>query len=134
MQKITTLPNIITVTRGMFGFLGIVIAIEMEMFFVGAIVFFLLGMMPDLLDGWVARRYKQQSRLGEFLDPFVDKLLFYGAMFLVFLPYIWAPALVVLLICDIISTILHFVLPGGAVICGKRKFVLQCVSLGLFFF
>ncbi len=133
MQGIVTFPNLITLTRGVLGFLGIAIAMQPGLFFVGASIFFLFGMMPDLLDGWVARRYNQQSRLGEFLDPFVDKTLFYGAMYIVFLQYAWMPALVVLFICDIISTILHFTVPGGAVTCGKRKFVLQCVALGLFF-
>lgn len=31
--------------------------------------------ITDLLDGWVARRYGQTSRFGEFLDPVADKLM-----------------------------------------------------------
>lgn len=33
---------------------------------------FLVGEASDVLDGWVARRYGQQSDLGKLLDPFAD--------------------------------------------------------------
>ena len=38
---------------------------------------FLFGIaaVTDLLDGWVARRFGQTSRFGEFLDPVADKLM-----------------------------------------------------------
>ena len=31
--------------------------------------------ITDLVDGWVARRYEQMSKFGEFLDPVADKLM-----------------------------------------------------------
>ena len=31
--------------------------------------------VTDLVDGWVARRYEQMSKFGEFLDPVADKLM-----------------------------------------------------------
>ena len=39
-----------------------------------AIVFAIVG-WTDWFDGWVARRFDMQSRLGEFLDPVADKLM-----------------------------------------------------------
>jgi CDP-diacylglycerol--glycerol-3-phosphate 3-phosphatidyltransferase/cardiolipin synthase len=40
-----------------------------------AAVLFGIAAVTDLIDGWVARRYGQQSRFGEFLDPVADKLM-----------------------------------------------------------
>ena len=36
---------------------------------------FLAAGLTDLLDGWLARRLKKDSRMGRFLDPLADKLL-----------------------------------------------------------
>jgi CDP-diacylglycerol--glycerol-3-phosphate 3-phosphatidyltransferase/cardiolipin synthase len=40
-----------------------------------AAVLFGLAAVTDLIDGWVARRFNQMSRFGEFLDPVADKLM-----------------------------------------------------------
>jgi CDP-diacylglycerol--glycerol-3-phosphate 3-phosphatidyltransferase len=40
-----------------------------------AAILFGVAAITDLLDGWVARRYGQTSRFGEFLDPVADKLM-----------------------------------------------------------
>ncbi|MBI1272539.1 MAG: CDP-diacylglycerol--glycerol-3-phosphate 3-phosphatidyltransferase [Alphaproteobacteria bacterium] len=40
-----------------------------------ALVLFVAAALTDMLDGWVARRYGQVSRIGAFLDPIADKLL-----------------------------------------------------------
>ena len=40
-----------------------------------AAVLFGIAAVTDFLDGWVARRYGQTSRFGEFLDPVADKLM-----------------------------------------------------------
>jgi CDP-diacylglycerol--glycerol-3-phosphate 3-phosphatidyltransferase len=40
-----------------------------------AAIFFGIAAVTDLLDGWVARRFSQMSRFGEFLDPVADKLM-----------------------------------------------------------
>lgn len=39
-----------------------------------AAILFAIAAVTDLLDGWVARRFGQISRFGEFLDPVADKL------------------------------------------------------------
>jgi len=38
-------------------------------------ILFGLAAVTDMIDGWVARRYGQTSRFGEFLDPVADKLM-----------------------------------------------------------
>jgi len=40
-----------------------------------AAILFGIAAVTDFLDGWVARRFGQSSRFGEFLDPVADKLM-----------------------------------------------------------
>lgn len=43
-----------------------------------ALVLFVLASISDWLDGQLARRYRAKTRLGQFLDPFADKVLVLG--------------------------------------------------------
>lgn len=45
-----------------------------------AIAIFLIASITDKLDGYIARRYKQITKLGIFLDPLADKLLVTAAL------------------------------------------------------
>jgi cardiolipin synthase (CMP-forming) len=45
-----------------------------------AISAFVFAAVSDAVDGWVARRFKQESNLGKFLDPLADKLLLVAAV------------------------------------------------------
>jgi len=45
-------------------------------YFIAAFLF-LLGCLTDLLDGYIARKYNQGSKLGVFLDPMADKVFTY---------------------------------------------------------
>ena len=47
---------------------------------IAAAVVFILAAATDKLDGYVARRNKQITTLGEFLDPLADKLLIAAAL------------------------------------------------------
>src|SRR5438128_11570523 len=62
-----------------------------------ALIVFGTAAMTDLLDGWVARRWKDESTLGAFLDPMADKLLltasFITLTYLKALPF-WIAAVV----------------------------------------
>jgi cardiolipin synthase len=63
-----------------------------------ALVVFAVAALTDLLDGWVARRWHDQSTLGAFLDPMADKLLltasFVTLTYLKVLPF-WIAAVVI---------------------------------------
>jgi CDP-diacylglycerol---glycerol-3-phosphate 3-phosphatidyltransferase len=50
-------------------------------FFCG--VLFAVASITDWLDGYIARKYKMESKLGEILDPLADKMLTGGALILV---------------------------------------------------
>src|SRR5881628_84472 len=63
-----------------------------------ALLVFAVAAFTDLLDGWVARRHKDESTLGAFLDPTADKLLltasFVTLTYLKALPF-WIAAVVI---------------------------------------
>lgn len=68
-----TIPNAITVTRllGVPLFLYLLLGPEQDL---AALVVLVIGGSTDWIDGWVARRFGQVSRVGELLDPTVDRL------------------------------------------------------------
>lgn len=72
-DRITTIPNLISLLRllGVPVFLYLLLLAEHE---VAALVVLAVGGTTDWLDGWAARRLGQVSRLGELLDPVVDRL------------------------------------------------------------
>ena len=46
---------------------------------------FIIAAFSDMLDGYLARRYKQVSELGQLLDPIADKLLLFATL----IPIYW---------------------------------------------
>lgn len=81
-----------------------------------AIVIYLFMVVSDILDGYFARRKKQVTRLGAFLDPLADKLLITSACLVlashrgrvegVLLP----PTVVVLIICKDLFLVIGFII------------------------
>ena len=51
-----------------------------------ALTVFVLAGLTDALDGLIARRYRQSSQLGAFLDPMADKLLMTACFIVLALP------------------------------------------------
>lgn len=98
-----------------------------------------LAIVGDSLDGYIARKTNSVSRFGEFVDPLVDKLLFWIAVVVIILvqtTFPWAVflltaglMLVSILLYDIWSTKHHFDNSGGAVSSGKTKSFLLNLSL-----
>ncbi|MDC4206278.1 MAG: CDP-diacylglycerol--glycerol-3-phosphate 3-phosphatidyltransferase [Candidatus Manganitrophus sp.] len=81
--SVMNLPNILTMIR--------VVLIPFFIFFFSrpstssaiiAAVIFLVASLTDLLDGYLARRRKEVTQFGKFLDPVADKLLIVAALIL----------------------------------------------------
>lgn len=72
-DRVLTLPNLISFVRllGVPLFLYLLLVAHAD---VAAIVVLAVGGTTDWVDGWVARRMRQVSRLGELLDPAADRL------------------------------------------------------------
>ena len=77
------IPNILTIGR------IIIVPIFVISFYIPGIVgdlvpffLFVLASFTDYLDGLLARLYKEESRLGELLDPIADKILVAAALVL----------------------------------------------------
>lgn len=84
MNNILTIPNLLTFLR------MALIPIFASLLFYGyygwaLFVFFFAG-ISDGVDGFVARRFNQQSELGTILDPIADKLLMTTAFVILTLP------------------------------------------------
>lgn len=103
---------------------------------VAAFVVFLVASLSDLVDGYLARRQGAISRIGEFLDPFADKLLVGAALFVLFDTRSF-PLWVALLIAarEIAVQILRTqIVHGGGTLAasplGKLKTVAQIAMIG----
>lgn len=100
-----------------------------------AIAIFLVAALSDILDGQLARRRKQVSTLGKFLDPIADKLLISAALIVLVEKHL-APswAVVVILGREFIITGLRSVAASEGIVIqaqgmGKLKMWAQCVAI-----
>ena len=78
-SQVWTIPNIISMVRlaGVPLFLWLVIGPEAD---VWALVVLMVSGFTDWLDGYLARRLNQTSKLGEILDPVADRLYILAAV------------------------------------------------------
>lgn len=72
-RRVRTVPNLISFIRllGVPLFLYLFLVVEHD---IAALVVLAVGGTTDWVDGWLARRLGQVSRIGELLDPFADRL------------------------------------------------------------
>ena len=100
MSTLTSLPNLLTLLR------IVLIPVFVVIFYLpfswahgAAAIIFALASFTDWLDGYLARRLKQMSPFGAFLDPVADKLLVATSLLLLVgakdLDYITLPAIVI---------------------------------------
>jgi cardiolipin synthase (CMP-forming) len=80
LSQLLTAPNQLTLLRMMF--LPFIVIKLVEGHYSVALILFVLAGMSDGLDGLLARTLKQQTILGQYLDPIADKLLL-STMFMV---------------------------------------------------
>ena len=107
-----------------------------------AIAIFLVAAASDGVDGYIARRYNQKSRLGVILDPIADKgLLLAGIITLTFSNWayefpLWFPVLVIARdIVIVAGTVTLHYLNGSVTVrpswTGKTATVIQMVAIAL---
>lgn len=91
MNSILTVPNLLTFMRMALIPVFAILLVYGE--FGWALFVFVVAGLSDGVDGFVARRFNQQSELGTILDPIADKLLMITAFVILTLPAIYsAPA------------------------------------------
>jgi len=92
--------------------------------------------VTDLLDGYIARKWKIESLFGKFLDPVVDKVfLLVGLVLLMKLGRVNAYLVILLLSREFLITALRAVAMGEGIVIaagssGKFKLIFQMVGLG----
>lgn len=83
-NRILTLPNIISVIRLLLVPIFAIMLVVYENN-VAAFILFLVAASTDFLDGAIARATSQVTRLGQQLDPLVDRVLILTAVILIYL-------------------------------------------------
>ena len=100
MSTLTSLPNLFTLLRiVLIPVFIVVFYLPIPQAHAAAAVIFALASFTDWLDGYLARKLKQMSPFGAFLDPVADKLLVATSLLLLVgakdLNYITLPAIVI---------------------------------------
>ncbi len=88
-SNVVTIPNLLTFLR-----MALIPVFASLLYYENsgwALIVFLIAGISDGVDGFVARRFKQESELGTILDPIADKLLMTVAFVILTLPNILPP-------------------------------------------
>jgi CDP-diacylglycerol--glycerol-3-phosphate 3-phosphatidyltransferase len=135
-QESLNLPNFITLFRILLIPVFIILFITpTEDRSLSAAVIFVVAAMTDLLDGYVARRTGQVTRLGKLLDPIADKLLVLSALILlVNVDRVSALVAILVIAREVAVTGIRAIAAGegmiiGAETTGKYKMALQVVAI-----
>jgi len=100
LSTITGLPNLLTLLRILLiPILIIVFYLPFKWSYAASACIFAAASITDLLDGYLARKWKMMSPFGAFLDPVADKLLVSTSLLLLVaakeIEYITIPAIVI---------------------------------------
>lgn len=134
-ERSFNVPNAITLSRLLLSFVLFAL-IQSGRAWVWAAGLFVFAVITDVLDGYIARRYKLITQLGRILDPFVDKFITSGT-FLFLLPRPESgvtPWMVVIVLGRemLVTSLRGFLETQGADFSasasGKLKMFLQCVA------
>ena len=142
MSTLTSLPNLLTLLRiVLIPVLVIVFYLPFKLSYVLAASIFALASFTDWLDGYLARKLKQMSPFGAFLDPVADKLLVATSLLLLVgakdLDYITLPAIIIVGREIVISALREWMAEVGrrasvtVSYVGKVKTALQMIALVL---
>ncbi len=88
-SRVLTIPNLLTFLR------MALIPVFASLLYYGytgwALIVFVIAGISDGIDGFVARRFQQESELGRIIDPIADKLLMTVAFVILTMPNIFPP-------------------------------------------
>ncbi|HMU56547.1 MAG TPA: CDP-diacylglycerol--glycerol-3-phosphate 3-phosphatidyltransferase [Nitrospira sp.] len=135
-QESLNLPNFITLFRILLIPVFVMLFITpTEDRSLSAAVIFVVAAVTDLLDGYVARRTGQITRLGKLLDPIADKLLVLSALILlVNVDRVSALVAILVIAREVAVTGIRAIAAGEGMIIsaettGKYKMALQVVAI-----
>lgn len=77
-SRIWTIPNVLSMLR--LALVPVFLTFIVIGDYVSALVVLVLASFTDLLDGYLARRLQQVTRLGQLLDPAADRLYIFAAL------------------------------------------------------
>ena len=129
---------LLTYLRIFFGPLIFVLAVFFEMYLVSLAIFIVCS-ASDFLDGYLARKFNQESSLGKLLDPIADKILVVSILIILIANHLIEgifvyPALIIVLREIIVSGLRDFFLHSTKTLLvtnlAKWKTLIQMSSLG----
>lgn len=141
-RRVRTIPNALTALRLLLALVAAALFLWRGLVLLPILLSGLAAFL-DILDGWLARRMCQISRLGEHLDPLADKVLMtvvFGALAF-FLQELWVSIVVFLLLLrewgvtwlrELVQRRRNLTLPASRM--GKWKMVSQSLFGNVFLF
>ena len=108
-KDLMTIPNAISFIRILL--ITPFVAFFIQRMYVAAAITVGISGLSDLFDGWIARKFHQESELGKVLDPLADKLtLIAVGVCLIFIePYV-LPLMIIMVLKDV------FMIIGGTIV------------------
>jgi len=131
------IPNLLTLSRiiliPLFLYLIFTPTIEHRIW---ALIIFVFASFTDFLDGWTARKLRQETDTGKFLDPLADKFLVISALiaFLFLDPLIPLWMVIVIIARDLLITVMRYLaIKKGSMLrtsrLGKFKTAFQMIGI-----
>jgi cardiolipin synthase len=100
MGRIITLPNVLSLLRLLMIPLIILLMVNVnDDLFPYLIAIYILAVFLDFLDGFIARKFSQESELGKIIDPLADKFLVLSILVTLTLKFdfpIWLAAFIIM--------------------------------------
>lgn len=134
------LANGLTLFRlGLLPFLIILLFLPVKWAAWTCLILYIAGAISDWLDGWVARRFGQESGFGTFLDPIADKIFVVTVLLMLVatdrIEGVWVLAVIVILIREfLVAGLREFLGPKNVKLpvipLAKWKTAVQMIATG----
>lgn len=121
-------------------YLDIDIKSNQQYYLYGAGFIFIIAMITDAVDGYLARKWKQVTTFGKLFDPLADKIIVTTSMiFLAVFQYTYIPVVIIFVIRDLIVDGSRNIAASNnikveASVWGKLKTIFQTIAIIILFF